>query len=426
MWSRLHLKRGSWTIADQVIVSGGAFLVNVLLARQLPAPEYGTFAVLLGVMFALQIFISSLLLQPLAVRLPGTEDEAERTRLLGATLAFVALLSVALAAALTAILLLLGRADLAASALCCFLSWQLQETTRRGLLASFRHQAACFGDAVSYLGQAVVVVCLAAGDALSLAGAFYGMAATSMVAAAVQRAQLGLPWRQLVPERAVAAEYWSIGGPWALGNAVVSQLRGQILAWVLAAQGGMAAAAAFQAAVNVINLSNPVVLALCNIIPQTAAQAVRSGKAQAWRAARVYAYLAAPFFIVYAALISVAPQTLLVLLYGADSEYSSLAPVLQLLVAGALVGYAADVVVSFLLGVAAVRAAATISATGTLATLVLAPVLVGLFGLTGGCLVVMAAGVARFAVSVLVMSKLAPRAGHRVASSAGLGTPAQP
>ena len=83
-------------------------------------------------------------------------------------------------------------------------------------------------------------------------------------------------------------EFWAIGS-WSLLNNVVSLLRIQILPWTLAAVGGTAAAASFQAALNVVNLTNPVILGLCNVIPQTAARAQQSGgNAEAWRAARVY------------------------------------------------------------------------------------------------------------------------------------------
>src|SRR5258706_12392379 len=43
-----------WTLVDQGAISLGTFLLNIQLGRQLPAPEYGTFALLWRVYFIVQ------------------------------------------------------------------------------------------------------------------------------------------------------------------------------------------------------------------------------------------------------------------------------------------------------------------------------------------------------------------------------------
>lgn len=414
MSSSLHLRRGSWSVADQIVVSGGAFLVNLLLARHLPPVEYGTFAVLLGAMLTLQLVASALLLYPMSVRLHAAADAAERGLLLRATLLLVAVLAVALGAALGVVLVVLGRQDLALPALCGFVFWQVQEATRRGLMASFQHRAAMLGDVVAYGGQAAIVVTLSSIGGLTLAGAYYGMAAASCAAAAIQYIQLGMPMQGPLALRRVAAESWAIGGAWSLGNGLLSQFRIQVLSWVVAATGGMAAAAALQAAANIVNMANPLLISLGNIIPQTAAQARRQGNANAWRAARSYALLALPCFLGYAILVVTVPQSILIAFYGADSEYAGLTDVVRLLVVGALAGYAADIVVSFLHGVVELRLATRINAVGMLTVLVLAWPLVAQFGLTGACMVVIAANLARLAACRLAMTQVIGALGPRM------------
>ncbi|RKK05378.1 hypothetical protein EBE87_21745 [Pseudoroseomonas wenyumeiae] len=389
------LHRGSWTMADQMVVSGGTFLVNLLLARQLPAAEYGVFAVLLGGMLTLQLPGSALLLYPLSVRLQAMDSKAERAVLMRSTLALTLLLAVVLGLVLVPALIAFGRAELALPALLCFVFWHLQEATRRSLFSTFRHQAAIFGDSISYVGQGLIVIGLGIHGALTLPNVYLGMAATSLLAVGVQWVQLRLPLRGLLPLRRVAAEAWAFGAGWSLVNGILSQLRGQILAWAVAFEGGIAAAAALQAASNVVNMANPLLISLGNIIPQAVARAHRQGPAEAWHAARSYAYLALPFFLGYAALVLAVPEPILRLFYGAGSSYADLATVLRLLVVGALLGYVADIFLSFLHGVVALRLAAFINSVGLLAAVVLAWLLVGQFGLVGGCLMAIGANMAR-------------------------------
>lgn len=406
MRASLILNRGSWTIADQMVVSGGTFLVNLLLARQLPAEEYGVFAVLLGGMLTLQLPCGALLLYPLSVQLQAMDGRVERGMLMRSTLVLVLLLALVLGAVLAPVLIAFGRAELALPALLCFVFWQLQEATRRSLFSTFRHRAAILGDSISYAGQALIVIGLATQGELTLPEVYLGMAATSLLAVGVQWVQLELTLRGPLPLRRVAAEFWAFGAGWSLVNGILSQLRGQILAWAVAFEGGIAAAAALQAASNVVNMANPLLISLGNIIPQAVARASRQGTAEAWRAARSYAYLALPFFLGYAAVVLAVPEPILRLFYGSGSGYADLGTVLRLLVLGALLGYVADIFVSFLHGVVALRLATFINTTGLLTTMILSWMLVGQFGLVGGCLMAIGANMVRLVACRSAMVKL--------------------
>ena len=78
------LSRASWTLVDQCVVSGGNFLLNVLLARTLSQDDYGEFALFLGAIFLLRTIDYSFIYYPLSVQLCVVDDE-ERPRLLGNT-----------------------------------------------------------------------------------------------------------------------------------------------------------------------------------------------------------------------------------------------------------------------------------------------------------------------------------------------------
>lgn len=398
MLDRLHVFRASWTLVDQGVVSLGAFLVNVQLARHLAADDYGTFALLLGAFLGLQLFNSSLLLYPMSIRLPVMQGIG-RDELLSATVLLVVAFCMPLGAVLAAGLCVFGRGDLILSALAAFLCWQMQEVMRRGLLAQFRHSAAVPGDAVGYLGQVAAVAALGLSGHLTLASALQAMAASYALGAVVQSAQLRLTLRHVADLRRTLAAFWSIGS-WSLANNIVSLLRIQIFPWALAAAGGAAAAASFQAAINIVNLANPIILGLCNVIPQTAARAQQlGGNAEAWRAARVYMLIGVPPTFGYYALVLVAPSLLLGIFYGAASPYVSLTLAVQVLVVAWAIGYATDMTCSYLHGVNGARLALVINSLGALSAVVLALPLTQRYGLTGGCLSLLAANLVRLAAS---------------------------
>ena len=405
MLDRQHIFRASWTLVDQGVVSLGAFLVNVQLARHLVPEDYGVYALLFGAFLGLQLVNSSLLLYPMSIRLPVAAP-TDRMPLLAATTLLVLAYSAPLCAVLAAGLAIFGHRDLIVPVLAAFVLWQLQEAMRRGLLAEFRHSSAIPGDMLSYLGLVAAVGALWLCEALTLPAVFGAMALACGAGAAVQAWQLRLSLRHVVDLRDTAAEFVGIGG-WSLVNNVVSLLRVQSLPWALAAAGGAAAAASFQAALNVVNLANPIILGLCNVIPQTAAHAQRKGgNAEAWRAARVYMLIGAPPTLGYYAVAFAVPGFILSVFYGAASPYVSLVLAVQLLVVAWAIGYAADMVCSYLHGIDAARRALTINVLGAISAVVLALLLSRLYGLTGGCLALVGANLVRLAASHFIQTRI--------------------
>ncbi|MBS0523471.1 MAG: hypothetical protein JSS04_07520, partial [Proteobacteria bacterium] len=135
------LGQRSATLVDQCIVSGGSFLLNVLLARSLAAADYGEFALFLGGVFVLRQIDGSLVSFPLSVRL-SLEAEDDRPGLLGKTALLSALLSLVLATAMAVGIALLCATEILLPACLCFLCWQAQEASRRFLFAEFRYREA--------------------------------------------------------------------------------------------------------------------------------------------------------------------------------------------------------------------------------------------------------------------------------------------
>ena len=405
MLDRQHVHRASWTLVDQGLVSLGAFLVNVQLARQLTTEDYGTFALLFGGFLTLQLFNSSLLLYPMSIRLPVMHDTGKK-QLQSATVLLVAGFSIPLSCVLALALYLLSRGDLILPALAAFLCWQMQETMRRGLLAEFRYSTAVVGDATAYYGQVAAIATLSATGELTLAHALEVMAGGYAVGAIIQAVQNRFSFRDVANLRQTAIEFCSIGS-WSLLNNVVSALRIQIPPWTLAAAGGGAAAASFQAALNIVNLTNPVILGLCNVIPQTAARAQQSGgNAEAWRAARVYIWMGVPPILGYYAVVLIAPALFLRIFYGAGSPYLALTFDLQILALAWAIGYATDMTCSYLHGVNGARLALFINMFGMIAVAMMALPLIQTYGLTAGCIALLGANLVRLAASYHIQRRI--------------------
>ncbi|WP_332692932.1 hypothetical protein [Bosea sp. (in: a-proteobacteria)] len=378
------LRHASWTLIDQGVVSLGAFLLNITLARHIAPVEYGVFALVFGILLLVQLAISSVIFYPMSIRITQLPEDG-RAALAGRGLALLPVLLLPLLLALALGLILLGRSDLAGPVSLYLAAWQGQEALRRILFAEFRHRDALAGDSIAYLGAPLAVLLLLQQGMLALPGVFFCMAAASGLALLVSCRQVRADVPLLRTLRPTLLEFWSLGG-WSLANNLVGALRIQLFLWGLTAMFGAAATAAFQAALNVVNLANPILLGLCNVIPQAAARKSAEGYRAAWKAARDYALIGTlPLLPCYAVLLS-APDLVLLLLYGADSLYLTLSLPIRILAVSWLLGYSADMICSFMHGVDSARLALLVSAAGTLAAAALFLPLTHRFGLVGSCI----------------------------------------
>ncbi len=399
--ARLFFGRASWTLVDQCVVSLGNFALNVQLARNLPAADYGKFALFLGAIFALRCFDYSFVSYPLSVRL-HTATKGEQGGLLADSVLLAAALGLVLVVLLAVGIQLLGGADILFSASACYLAWQVQETMRRCLLANFRYRAAVAGDAVSYLGQALLIGLLAWTAELTLQTALYAMSATFLAGALAHALRLRFGPPNVARAAALARDYFAIG-KWSLIYYEMLILRLQLFPWALAATAGIAATAGYQAAANVASFMNPISLGIGNAIPQAAAQArLTSGVVGAWRVARGYLLFGLPPILAICAAGLLAPQLILRLMYGASSPYLDGALTVQFLVVAVAAEYVAEMIGKTLLGVGAGRLASLVTVLG-LTTAVLTLPLIIPFGVVGAAMALAVANLTRLVVAWLAL-----------------------
>jgi len=416
MFGRDHLFRASWTLIDQAVVSLGTFAVNIILARSLVPEEYGTFALIFSVLMLLQIINNTLVIYPLTIERARAGDN--RLNTIWSSLMLMSGLSLPLASVVALALVVLGRIDLLPVTVWWFLACQVQETARRVLFAELHHRRAIVGDSVSYLGQAVMVLLLALGGTLTLERVMLALAATSTAAAAIQLVQLKLGWSRPLDLVTTARHFWQIGR-WSLATSLTTALRLQGMLWLVALLVARSETAQFQSALNIVSLVNPILFAMCNIIPQTAARALPLGPRFAWNGMMPYAVLGFVPTAGYFLLVMAAPQAALAAFYGSQSYYLDVGLGVQLLALAYLVNYGAEMASAFLHGVNAARTALRITNFGNAAAALLAVPLVLWLGWTGACITLLFSNIVRVVASYLVLKAfMAPDATEGVVRSA--------
>src|SRR5688500_7319062 len=215
-------KHGFWALADQGVASLGSFGIFFILGREFARRdamgEFGKFGMLFELMWFLNSVQGALVIYPLSVK-GATADRPALARMAGTCVILTLLTAPVIGGAA------LGTATIISTLLVGFwaamaaVTWQIQETTRRALMAELRFRDAIVGDSIRYLGHVAAVFALAQTDRFSLHGVFALMTATSALGAVVQIIQLKLRIPGLAEIRQFAREAWQLGR-WVLaGNA---------------------------------------------------------------------------------------------------------------------------------------------------------------------------------------------------------------
>jgi O-antigen/teichoic acid export membrane protein len=392
-----------WTLFDQGAISLGSFLLNVGLARHLTGQEYGTFALLLGAFFMIQHFNASFIYYPLMMKLAGGK-QGRPSDLVFTSLVLTALSVGVFSDLLTTWLIIFGRSDIAIAAGVYLVLWQLQDVMRRALLAQFSHRMAAIGDGIAYMGAAAGIGILVLFDRLTLSNALFTMAGSSALAIIVQVIQRPPTF----PHASTLGDLlagWALG-KWAFVNGVILIATMQVFPWMLVAMDGPAAAANFQSVLNIANLANPITLGLSNIIMPAVAQAHATGSIRhAWRVASIYIIIGVTLLSFFVIPVMLMPETVLVLLYGANSPFANLSEAVNLMVLAVAFNAIADLMNQFIFGVGPGKSALWMNGMSLGVVIVLLPFL-GSEGVAACALVLAAAKVVRLVVASCIVAQL--------------------
>jgi O-antigen/teichoic acid export membrane protein len=347
VWGRQWAKdAGFWSIVDQGTVSAGNFLTTILLARCLLPSEYGIYALLFALMLFMIFLDSAVIVYGLSLH-GAVGTDAELRSLAGGSLVLAGGLALILGLATGAVAALFHRAFLAPWIFLALLFWQLQETTRRALMSRLRFREAVGGDALSYLGQTACIGFLFVGHRLTIASAFGAMAATSAAAALLQAFQLKLTLRDFRGAFHLLPRFWDTGR-WAMLVGVAQAFIGQALLWFLAVR-GTAEVASFQAILNLLRGTNPIMFAIGSVVLPTVAS-LQGNSEGGLSVARRYGVLGVVPLLPYFTVVFVFPRMVLRLLYGAASPYVGSETGLRVLVVGSALMYVVHVLTMYYFG----------------------------------------------------------------------------
>lgn len=396
---------GFWALVDQGAVSLGNFTTQIILARSLSRSNYGIFTLLFGILLISFTCQFGLITYPLSLK-GATVGKIELRELAFASLILTVLLVCILAPIVFGTTLVLRVASFGWVVILAMLLWQVQETFRRALMAHLRNRDAVWGDSLSYLGQAAVLLVLARNGGVTLERAFVVLGLTSAAAALLQSAQLGLV---VVPVRrvtALAREYWAVGR-WALLTGINEAASRQAFPWALALLYSPTEAAYFQGVMNLVGASHPVLFSTNNLIVPAAAHAHKKGGVlSAWRTSAHHAWFGVVLLMPYFLLLMIWPHAFLSLLYGRFSPYAALGPGLRLAVLAYSFIYSSVVLEAFLYGLGRSRLVFAASLGGTALALVPSAVCIAYYGVTGAIAGLLTIAASRLAVSAILAKRI--------------------
>lgn len=346
--------QAAWSLADQSIISAANFLSILLLARFLPAVEFGVFMLMHTGLLLITSLQTSLLTQPhniLGAKLEG----AAYHRFTGALVLAQALFGSLLCGVLAIVGVVLWHAvsrDVGIAIVALALAampWMAQEFVRRVLYTTSATRRAAANDSLCYglqLAGVVLLVSFAAPAQLNAVSAIAIFGASSLVAVVFGawqlRRQTTFHGKEFFHRyaRAAWARVWNFGR-WLLGQNVTTWLGANGHVWVVGALLGAEVVGLYRAAIHLVNVINPLRQAAYAYLPARGSVAFKTGghaglsrwvRRVSWR---LFLPLA-PIVLVLVAM----PERMLALAYGDKFSGMGLGIILALAVVAQTISFA--------------------------------------------------------------------------------------
>jgi O-antigen/teichoic acid export membrane protein len=251
--------RSLWAIIDQGLFSVSNFVVGVLLARWLSPEQYGAFTLAYSLFLLFGMVHTALLTEPMLVF--GSSKHADNffgyLRVLKRGHWSLTTVGTLLFAVSSLGLWLFGSADLAKSffgiALASpfiLLTW----LARRACFACLRPKWAAIGGAVHFTLMLLGTILLSVLGALSPLSALLMLGVCSFIAASWLLRRLSSSANhgdRNGSEEAILRDHWNYGR-WAVSSSVLSWAAGNVHMLILPLNGGLGAAAAVKALLNIV------------------------------------------------------------------------------------------------------------------------------------------------------------------------------
>ena len=264
---------GAWALLDQAMVTGCSFLTNIYMVRELGLESYGVFVILYAWMLLAWSAQIALFISPLMSLSPMVEDLQERRNYMRGmnTLQFAFALPCGMCL-LVGVIAVRGMAGLPAAVALASTGvlFQLQETVRRYFFAAEKSRTAFANDAISYIGQLVLLVVFSARHMLNVNNCMWAIGLSSGAAVAV-----ALFSTSLLGTVRQAQRSWARSKQLAYGLFLFTQLgwaNTQGVLMLISVLVGPAAGGILKVAQTVMGPFNVFFLATENVIPRRASE----------------------------------------------------------------------------------------------------------------------------------------------------------
>lgn len=262
----------NWALTDQAMVSGVNFLTGVLFARYLGLEEYGRFTLAWMAVLFCNSFQHAGIIAPM-MSIGPKQKQGNEAAYYGAVFIQQIFCSVVCFFLLWGSIWLsnffkpeLHIQHLALPLATTLLAWQLQDFLRRYFFVRGHGGLAFLNDAISYLGQLILLIMLFRLIPLNTTLVLWLIAGTSTLAVIVGICRLGnLSWSQNIFAE-VIQKHWRFS-KWMLASSIVQWINGNIFNIVAGAVLGAAAVGALKASQNIIAVTHVLFQGLENIVP---------------------------------------------------------------------------------------------------------------------------------------------------------------
>jgi O-antigen/teichoic acid export membrane protein len=281
---------GGLAVLGQGLFAGSHFVVNILLARWLPAEQYGAFALAYACFLLFSMLYNACVYEPVIVfgsgKYAATFDGYVRILMRANALTLAAVGVVMLSVSLVLGRLYSPAVQYAFASLALAAPFILTASLgRAGFYARLQPGRAAVGGAFYFFALLGALVALQISNRLSPVTAFLAMGLAGLAANLFLLLHMGLRWNQgsnTLTFFSVLEDHWRYGR-WAMASVAVTWFSDNIYYAVLSMRSGLDASAALRALVNFANPLGHVLIGLSAILTPTL---VRNRRQGGWRSMR--------------------------------------------------------------------------------------------------------------------------------------------
>lgn len=331
IWKHNHI---NWAIADQIIVSGVNFLTGILVARFLGIEEFGRFTLIWMIVLFVNSIQMAMIISPMMSIAPK-QAEKDLSYYFGAIASQQFIFSIIF---LTIIIVGMKLSiyfypewhidELVVPVSMAAFFFQLQDFIRRVFFVQGRQVAAFLNDALSYLGQLLLIIYFSFQNDFNIEIVLWVISITSALAVIVGILLFGRVSWSYETFVAAARRHWK-SARWLTGSALLQWLSGNLFILAAASILGATAVGALKAAQNIMAIVHVFFQALENIVPIHAGRYLHEeGKAAMLRYLVKVSLWGGVATLMISLFVSVLPELLLTVIFGKD--YQGYGYVLQL------------------------------------------------------------------------------------------------